>query len=260
MTIMILIGKTLLFQMVQMLAGCLLAYALWKMLEGKPGAVSELNREKVLVTILASLMGIALPMGIYGMIPMVLVLVRLGLRFSLAVPLLVSNFLFNMLVPFTEVGFSWKSGLLRMLLAVGMGIAAGLVLSRIKTDPAGLLRTVGLKENPKGPIGLAHSYLMAAGVYLILGVVLEVIFKEYFFYDFVNVVNISQISAVVFGFVKGYDITTGLFLINMILFNLVVNVITLSGVLFLFKWRGTLVYYAYFCVWVMVFCVINIFI
>ncbi|MCX7773851.1 MAG: hypothetical protein N2376_12140, partial [Clostridia bacterium] len=119
-------------------------------------------------------------------------------------------------------------------------------------------KLMGKAESTKNYFTWLNQYLYLAGFFILGGVILDVIFKTYFFYDVVNTVNISAISASVFSIVKGYDITTSIFLINMVLFNSVMSLKTLSAVLMLFKWKGALSYYIYFGLWVCILSVVNI--
>lgn len=262
MTVIIDIGRSLILEIVQILMGCLIAFGFIRALGGKRDLIGELNREILLMTILSSILGLLLPMDIFGIAPIILATCAVGLRLSSTIPMIASNFFFNMFVPFTDVGFNWKTGWLRVVIAFIMGISAGLLLSAIKVDNRLILRgdPENQTENPKNFLAFINKYMSRAGLFVIAGIILEVIFKEFFFYDLVNVINISSIAAVVFGFVKGYDTAAPVFIMNMIIFNLIINLKTLSGVIMLFKRKSVIGYYVYYCVWVLVFCIVNIFV
>ncbi|MCX7774063.1 MAG: hypothetical protein N2376_13230, partial [Clostridia bacterium] len=63
------IGKSLILEVLQVAIGCLIGYVIFRGLMGKEHTVKELNNEKVLGIILASLLGLILPLGIFGIIP-----------------------------------------------------------------------------------------------------------------------------------------------------------------------------------------------
>lgn len=255
------IGGSLLFEILQILLGCLIAYGLFKALNGENELVNDLNKEIYLIPILASILGMALPMGLFGIIPIMLSAFLIGLRFPLVVPMMVSNFLFNMLVPFTEVGFSWRTIWLRIIIALIMGVAAGVITGLFKVDTGSVLRgnLDGETAGSKRFLSFVNQYLNKAGVFLIIGLILEVIFKKYFFYNLFNLIDITGMTTVILGVIKGYDVASPVFLFIMVIFYMVMNLKTLSAVIMLFKWKSTVGFYLYYVAWVVILSIINVF-
>jgi hypothetical protein len=254
------IGLNILFEAIQALFGCLVGFGIIKAVGGKEDLVRALNRESVLMIVLSTVFGLVLPMDIYAIAPVILASSVAGIRLSLVLPMLASNFMFNTLVPFTEVGFSWRTGWVRVVFAAAMGITAGILSSLLKVDGKILRPAPGNQDGRNSFASFFNQFMAKAGFFLIAGVILETIFKRYFFYGLVNLFDINGIATVVFGFIEGYNIASPVFILNMVMFNLVMNFKIFSGVIALFRWRGTAAFYAYFAAWVVLISIVNIFV
>lgn len=267
MSLLIETGTSLLIQCLQVLAGCLIAYFLFKSLQRKPSLVEALNREKILLVLFASLLGLMLPLGFFGLIPAVIAAYALGFEIWAVTPLLVSNLIFNPLVLFTDLSFSLHTGLYRIGLALAAGILAGFLLIIFKTQWQHIIRIKaaerflknagGENRSPRFS-GILNSWFEHFGVFLLLGVILQVLFRKYVFYDLMNLFDIGTLATAFFSFVKGYDITTPLFLLNMTIFDLVMNLCTFSALASFTKLKVTLTWYVYLGLWVFLISVTNL--
>lgn len=258
------IGRALFSEVVQVAAGCLISVLLYRTVKNKVDKLNAGIASELLIMLAASICGVALPLGTYGVLPILITALAIGIKYYTVLPLFISNALFNSLVPFTYVGFAWRTGIYRVILAFIVGICAGIILKLLNIDKTGILRVNTIEHTYDNAGGFTaylkflNSYINTVGLYLILGVILDTIFLRYFFYSMMNTVNIGSIATTIFSHFKNYDITTPVFLLIMVIFYMLMNLKMFSGLLVLFKWKGILGYFVYFSIWAVTLAILNI--
>jgi hypothetical protein len=104
------IGISVLSNVVQLMIGCLLSISIYYLAAKNLKSIkSNLAGDTAFIAAF-SLLGALLPLGPYGVVPVFSALLAAGLRPFIALPLLISNAVFNMLIPYNDVGFAWKTG------------------------------------------------------------------------------------------------------------------------------------------------------
>ncbi|MDP4091284.1 MAG: hypothetical protein Q8930_18720 [Bacillota bacterium] len=201
---------------------------------------------------LFSLLGSLLPLGIYGLIPIVAVLFLQGIRVSSIIPLIVSSSLFNMLVPYTEVGFIWRNSIPRIIFALTAGILAGVLTRLLKGENAALFRENTLKRLTPANLkkqklfSFITEYTNVLGPYLLLGVIADSIFRRYFFMDILRFMNTSSIFPVVGTTLLSHNATTNQFFsLAMITVTSLMDLLKWTAFCSILRFKGILRYLAY---------------
>lgn len=245
-------GNYVLSGIVQMFAGTLLAIPVYKLVCARITKRRTSLAGDILLMMAVSLTGVLLPLGTYGIVPLLFAAVAAGLSFYTAAPILVSNMLFNMLVPFTERGFSFESNIGRIVLAFTAGTCAGLLLRAAKIDRTAVLRNNILKEPAEKPAGLtgllraAGANINAAGPYLILGALAATAFYRYLFNDIMSIVYSSHLGSAASGALLGRNATLNPFyLLAVTVLNLLTDLSKWSALSMILKLRGVAGYFAY---------------
>lgn len=210
-----------------------------------------------------SLSGLLLPVDSYFLIPLIIALIIIGLKAHMVLPMIVSNSLFNMLVPYTDPGFTFKTGIGRVVLALIAGILAGLLIKKFKTGRSSLLRESLLNKlslKPSDKVGIAKQIINSLNIimpYLLLGTIAHTLFSTYLFPKIMNWIFSGPIGTAIPLVFKGYDITTPIFLLAMTILGILMNLKNLSALVLLFRLKGIIGYYAYFSTLIMVLALLN---
>lgn len=258
------IGKSLLSDIIQILAGCAVAALVLRLAGGRPGTLCPRRPGGYLSIVASTLCGILFPMETFGLVPVAAAAYTVGVRLYMIAPAVFANALFNTLAPFTDVGFVWTTGIYRLLTAVVIGVCSGIILKQVKINDGAFIRgksveaVIGRPGNSPGFPKLLNNCFLTIGPYLIVGVVLHAIFMRYIFYSLMYSINIGAIATSVLGRFKGYDITTPVFMQTMVIFYSVVNFKSLLALVSLFRLKSLPAYYLYLAVWVAILAALNI--
>jgi len=106
------VGWVVFSNVIQIAVGSVLAAIIYKFSIRKCHVFKECPPYSMLVIVASSLLGLLLPLGTYGVIPLALLLLAVEMTYENVLPLVFSNAMFNMLVSFVDQSFSW-SGILR---------------------------------------------------------------------------------------------------------------------------------------------------
>lgn len=217
----------------------------------KTGAVKDL-----LVIAAITLAGIVMPLNTFGLLPFAFMLTGLGFRIYLVLPMLVSNMVFNMLVPFNDPSFLWRNGAGHIILAFAMGMAAGILLKKIIKNPDTLLRegnggfTAGGALSFKSILEHINRNINRTGAFLLCGVLANTIFVKLIKYSLISEIFSSQYTAQIFSGSAGLNIVHPVFLLAMDLTETLMDLAALSAVLTVLKLKGFALYVGYFLIWV----------
>lgn len=215
----------------------------------KPGFINEM----ILISGV-SLLGVLLPLDTFAVLPVLFVLLKAGLREYTALPVIVSNMVFNMLVPFTDPSFIWKTGYRRAIAAFLLGLAAGVLLrslsyskklSMMKKTEVEYSRQINLKSI----LNNLNQVINITGIYLLIGVLLNTIFYKFIFYNLIDLIFTSPKTAFLPLLFAGYNVVHPLFLLAINIAYSLLNITNLSAAAAVLKPKGLILYMVYFTAW-----------
>jgi uncharacterized membrane protein YraQ (UPF0718 family) len=237
-------GKSIISQIIQFTIGFILALFIYSLPNQK---LDSGNKHHYLTIIVTSLLGMLLPIGIYGLIPICVAFTKIGFPLYATLPLIISNAIFNALVPFFDPTFTWRTGLPRIIIAFLAGIIAGVSIKAFRFVDNGVLEKNSLSSLFYKPEGFAQSVksffksLRVIGIYLLIGVCAELLLKRF---DIVQII-FQMAYAPQLGFIAKYFLmisTKSLFLLAMVTLTALINPIRLSGVFTLLGIKGIYLY------------------
>jgi hypothetical protein len=245
-------AHTLLWNSAQFTAGGGLAIALravrWEKL---PDSWRGFNGTVVLIT-LSALCGSMLPFGTYGVLPLVVTLAFADFAVPACAALLCSNRFFNMLVPFADPSFIWRTGYGRVVLAIAAGTAAGLLLLAFGNRSAGILKIrtaqseTGARLGVKAVVGLVSGLAWKAALFLAAGAILDVLFQRYVIGEVVSFLFANAVTGPLASSFAQRNVVNPLFLLGMWSVAVLTDFVGFSGLAVIVKPKG-LVFYAGFC-------------
>ena len=246
---------------VQLIAGCLLAIVAYSIFKDRRDDILEaavlkrLSLQRMFIIIIFSFLGIVLPLGIYGTIPLIAALLAVGFNNYAAGALLVSNVMFNMLIPVNDPSFVWRTGYSQMIFAFIAGSAAGLLLLIVGSKEPAAVRS-GFMPQIKADPSRTKMYLLLAddcfkklGILLLIGVIADTVFQRYMLGGIVNAFYSNPITEAIPNFFGGQNVSNPLFLLTFkIIYMLMdmVNLFVLSAVL---KFRWLIRYFCFYLLW-----------
>lgn len=207
------------------------------------------------VVVLAVIGGMILPLDIYGMLPIAAALLARRFRFSVVLPLLISNLLFNMRVPFTDPGFIWRTGMLRIMLAWIAGVAAGALLAVLPSGAGNLRNRKGIQVlsgeplNIKNIIANSGRNIMITAGFLILGAVIHNGFHRFVWANFIQMLYTNPQTAYLPRLFAGMNVTNPFFLLAITMGMTLMDLTRLSALFAILKPRGVLLYIIYSLAW-----------
>ena len=207
-----------------------------------------------------SFFGILLPLQTYGILPIAFVFLQMGMRVYVVLPILFSNILFNTLVPYYDASFVWKNGYPRILFAFLAGISMGIII-RFLADKkwAFQLNKMETKLDPSFHVRSyfknVHHQLMFIGIFLISGVVLNVLFSHFILNVFLDAVFTSPEFSELSRTYPRLNVVNPFFLLALATFYTVINITNLSGLFALIKPKGVFIYVIFCAICTMTLCI-----
>lgn len=122
------VGFALLQSIIQIIAGTVIGALFFRPLHKAFKNRTFGLPAQIALTAGVTLLGMVIPLNTFGLIPIFIMLIKAGIKPHLAVPAMISNYLFNMLVPFSTPNFVWNTGYLRVIAAFLIGIGGGIIL------------------------------------------------------------------------------------------------------------------------------------
>jgi uncharacterized membrane protein YraQ (UPF0718 family) len=248
------IGSTLFLNVVQIVIGCILASLIYYFGTKKHIKTNEKLLTDLLMIGIFSIFGMIFPLNTYGLIPIFIALTYSGFRMYSLLPLLISNALFNMLVPFTDVSFVWRTGIRRVIFAFVVANMAGIILRKLENKCCRLLREDVIAKFAKKPeriidfINILRKSIVIMGIYLIVGVIVDTIFHKYIWWDILDLLTKSQYTSFIPEFFAGYNVVNPFFLLAFTILFLLMDFIKMSALLTVFKLKGLIIFYSYFII------------
>lgn len=251
------IGVSIASNVAQLIIGCLLSIPAYHLAAGKLKNIKSGFAGDISLIALFSLVGVVLPLGPYGVLPIFAALAATGLKPFMILPLLMANAVFNMLIPYNDVSFAWKTGMKRVVFALLAAILAGILLRRLKDRGESLLRsdnitTLGESEGDLSKVfGKLSTTVSTAGPYLIAGVIVDVVFHKYIWWDILNFITHNSYTSFVPGFFARYNVANPFFLLAMTIAFILLDFVRTSSFTVVFRLKGLVLYYIYFAAWVL---------
>ncbi len=249
---------------IQLIAGCLLAIITHSVFKGRiddaldTDGLKRLSFKRTAIIALLSLTGVILPLGIYGIIPLIAALLTAGFNSYAAGALLVSNVMFNMLIPGSDPGFIWKNGYRQLIFAFIAGFAAGLlVLLASKREGSAVRQRYmpQIKEDPSKPkmlVLLADDSFRKLGLLLVAGVIADTVFQRYMLGSIVNAFYSNPITEAIPTFFGGRNISNPMFMLTFKIIYMLMNLINLFVLTAILKFKWLIRYFGYYLLWAVV--------
>jgi len=231
---------------IQFLVGILLALPFYKLLAAHPGIVKV---HYILVGPALAVLGILLPLGPFGILPLAIALLCAGAGIEAIVPLFVSNMTFNTLMPFTEISFDGNLVWLRILAALLTGMLSffifrALFAHREMPVRKGVIEKFRPFFERGGLFELFSVMINEIGLFLIAGIVLSAL-RSYYFPDAMGALFSSGGGVALRDFLLTRNASTNPFFItSATVFNTVTGLMAPAAFLCLLKLRGVLLFYA----------------
>ena len=250
------IGVSVVSNVAHLIIGCILSIPIYYLAAKKLKNIKSSFASDIALVVVFSLLGALLPLGPYGALPAFAALLAAGLKPYMVLPLLISNTVFNMLIPYNDVSFAWKTGMKRVVFALLAAILAGMVLRMVKDKGEGLLRSANITapgENSgdlKKVFGMLARNISLAGPYLIVGVIVDVAFHKFIWWDILYFITHNSYTSVIPGFFARYNVVNPFFLLAMTIVFILLDFVRTSSYMMIFRFKGLVVYYIYFAAWV----------
>jgi uncharacterized membrane protein YraQ (UPF0718 family) len=250
------IRTTLLSNGWQILVGTIIAIPLYFLPRAQWEKGSECARwKRVFIVALSAGGGMILPLGIYGVIPIAIALLARGLSFSLVLPLLVSNLLFNMLVPYADPSFIWRTGIFRVIFAWFAGVAVGVWFAALKSDACDLLKGKEIKVFPGESVNLKNIIMNSGRNIIILacclipGAVINSVFHRVLWVEFIQILYTSPQTAYLPRLFASLNVTNPFFLLALTIAGTLMDLTRLSALFAILKPKGVVLYITYHMAW-----------
>ncbi len=249
---------------IQLIAGCLLAVIVYNVLKGRiddvldAAGLKRLSFKRVLIIAMLSLAGVILPLGIYGIIPIIAALLAVGFKGYAAGALLVSNVMFNMLIPGSDPGFIWKNGYRQLIFAFIAGFAAGLFILITSNGEGSAVRQRYMPQMKEDPSKLKMLVLFAddsfrkLGLLLVAGVIADTVFQRYMLGDIVNAFYSNPVTEAIPTFFGGQNVSNPLFMLTFKIIYMLINLVNLFVLSAVLKLKWLIRYFGYYLLWAVV--------
>lgn len=244
------VGWTVFWNVIQIAVGCILAVVIYMISIRKYRLFKRIESFNILVIVASSLFGLLLPLGTYGVIPIALMLLTVGVSYINVLPLVFSNAMFNMLVSFVDPSFSWKSGLGRIILAFSAGIISGIIFEVLKNknDNTIRLKAISFAECKMSVfLRIVRSFsenINKLGLYLVVGAIINAVFHMYLAERVISFIFINSFSHSLSLILK-YDIANPFFQYT---YNLFVNFTALAAFVGFLRVKAIFTYIAAYSV------------
>jgi len=236
------VGWSVFSNVFELAAGSVLAVIIYRLFSGKYQGFKKNTPFSIFLIAVFSLLGLLLPFGTYGAIPLALALLAVGMRHVYILPMIFSNVMFNMLVSVTDISFSWKTGTGRVLLAFTAGFASGLVFKLIKNEDIIRQKTYSLYGERRTFSALAIEFfsenINTFGLFLIIGAILNAFFHKYLLESVVNFIFLNPLLNNSLKYFLWFDVANPYF---QQIFNLFFNLTLLAAIVRFLRLKGLIV-------------------
>jgi uncharacterized membrane protein YraQ (UPF0718 family) len=244
--------QTVLVNLLQLAAGCLVLF-IAVVLKQRGIRFNVHGRTQIVLALLASsFLGLVLPLGPFGSAPVVAVLWLAGLELPLALPLLISNFLFNLSMPLTGSVFIWNGNISRIAAAFAAGVLAGLLLSQLKLDEQAIIRKSAWRclfarqEKKANYFIILRDTVEAAGLFIVAGAILRAAFSANALYWLQNQFFSSSAGLTTMTTLSKLDVFNPIFGASVQILGRLIDFSALACFVFLFRAKHVCLLYIYY--------------
>ncbi len=245
------VWEILLYNLIQILVGLVLSILLYKF---GGNYLVRLNRKgyfEVIMIVFFALLGIVLPIGTFGIIPVVAVLITLKIRTTLIIPFILSNAFFNMLLPYSDISFTWHNGTKRIILAFIAGVLSGIILKIMRREKINLFRDRAyLLKGHFSASDQLTCILNNVGImiiYLAVGAFADTLFKSYAYEKIMSLIFSGSALGSVSTSLTSLNVTNPFSILSLKISETLMDLVKLSAFCYLLKPRGWVLYYVYYC-------------
>jgi uncharacterized membrane protein YraQ (UPF0718 family) len=249
--------KSVLLDIMQLAAGCLFIVAA-NLMKAKGYSIRADSRSKRMLAIFStSIAGVALPFGAFGAIPVAAAAWIAGLELPLVVPLLVSNFLFNLSLPILHDDFVWNVCIAWIPLAFIAGVLSGAAMLRSREKACDPLRNGPYALLFEGQANRANypkillRYFEAAGLFIFAAAILNALFSLYVVYWLIN----TDLCILIAGSLAKLNVFNPFFDATQQLLGRIADFSALAALLLLMKTKNVVKLYAFIIVVMILFSI-----
>ncbi len=237
-------GETLIFNIVQLIAGCILAWVLYHFLNKKVKPTEGKFVKDLCLAVLFIVIGMILPLGSFGIIPIMAALMILGFKPYIILPMFVSSTIFNILISFNDISFVWRTGYRRVILAFVIGLAFVFILkiSKISVRLTNFPKFEDNKINFKGIASIAGDMINKLGIFLVVGIVADTLFNTYVLPGIIDAIFKS--ASFIPKYFGSLNVVNPFFILAITLVKAIFDLTRLSALISFFKPKGFIIYYA----------------
>lgn len=246
------ISTSAILNILYIILGGLISFPLFRFLNGRCKKTESFKGADILIMFAGSVVGVVIPLGTYGIIPIVAAFYFAEFKSYKILPFIVSNYIFNMTIPFTEANFTWKTVPMRIIVACLAGAFAGIIAKMFSKKSEGKIfheRLFKLSVKGDGFKGLL-SYLKACiettVIFVLVGVVLNSIFHRFIMYDTLKVVYSSALGSITLKYMNGFNVMNPFFMMALTIVTILMDITKLSALSFMLRIKGIAAYLLYF--------------
>ncbi len=252
-------GGQVIIDMLQIIVGCLLSIPFYYVVRSLKPGVNRPFIHNIALIFLASIMGMLLPLGTYGLLPVILTLAASGTGLYLILPAIASNAVFNTGLFLSGSMLPMQTYTGQMLLAFVTGAGLGVMVKLTGAGPADVIRQKNSEEIVLEGISLKQllkcisGSIQTLGLFLLAGTIANVLFQRYLFKEIMAVIYASPLGngAALFFLQKNAAISQ-VFNCVMSIFTMFVNFAFLTSLLAVFRIKAIVICYSYYVVWAVV--------
>lgn len=239
-------GETLIFSIIQLIAGCILALILYRIINKKVKPTEGKFIKDLCLAVLFIVTGMILPLGSFGIIPIMAALIITGFKPYIVLPMFISSAIFNILVSYNDISFVWRTGYRRVILAFVIGLAFVFILkiSKISVRFSNFPKLENNKINFKGIVAVAGDMINKLGLFLVVGIVADTLFNAYLLPGIIDAIFKS--ASFIPKFFGSLNVVNPFFLLAITLIKAMFDLTRLSALMSFFKLKGFIIYYAGF--------------
>ncbi|MCX7773541.1 MAG: hypothetical protein N2376_10570 [Clostridia bacterium] len=230
--------------LIQFIIGIVLSYPAYKLAAKHREA---LTKRPLVWAALFAFIGILIPVGPLGVLPLVIGL-SIALRDTrIAIPMLAANAVFNMSIPLTETGFTFGASYVRILSAFVIGLVSYFAISILCKDSVLLIRKNKLELYEQGYnknlLELFPLFINEIGIFLILAVILNAVRSNLFSDAMMVFLNTSGGDTVKNALLERNANNSVFFISATSIFNNLIDLSIPAALLSFFKARTTVLFY-----------------
>ncbi len=247
-------GFDVLGNFLQIIIGSVLSVILYHSIKTGVENIKINLKNDLLIISATSCLGLMLPLNTFGVLPVFFCFVFAGLKIYSALPVLFSNMLFNLLIPFNDPTFILKTGISRLVLAFIIGVTAGIFLRSFKLS-GNIVRISSASEmfdgnlSVKSTIRNINRNINSWAPIMIGGVLFNNIFDKFIIYNLTSEVFKNENTSFIPRLFAKFNVVHPGFLLTLCIVYALMNFTNLAAIFAALKPKGILIYIGFFAVW-----------